>query len=579
MKRYNKVKAPALDLDVSTTQMRSALLCDLESDEYVLSGNPYALYYRRVLSDKFLSKLSLPTDESRLEKLAFAKFLSVNQHISGFNTGILPGLEDIEVHLVLLRARNLMHFLLGSVSEDEIFSVCKNGKGSSIGVPFCDTSPERKFSYPISTTQRIIPLWHRYCLYDRSLYEAIRVLNSSTVCDEFNIVEGSRATTVPKTTDSRRMIAVEPTLNMFFQQGLMTVLTDRLRDTVGIDLSSAPDFHQRLAYLGSISNRYATIDFSSASDTVSIGLLRFLLPKSWYYWLDLLRCSTMEVDGESVHLNMISTMGNATTFPIETLVLWCIGTASAFTVENPTSWSLIPHWYYMKGTCWVFGDDCILRSEHTSLFMRAASHVGFLVNYEKSFWDECYFRESCGGDFYHGRNVRPMYIRSPANMRKSSLEPWLYTIMNHAIQKYISYFGHVNYVYDRELFRVLFSMLKSVTRFVKVVPDYFPDDAGLHISGDLARFRACYDFRISPISSNEHGELRFSYCRFIYRHVGRWDEQMRYAMSLRDLFHRGGSEISQTQKVEHTFPRRKVGGYVVAVARSSCWTLQQNTTV
>jgi len=59
---------------------------------------------------------------------------------------------------------------------------------------------------------------------------------------------------------------------------------------------------------------------------------------------------------------------------------------------------------------WVFGDDLIVPIDKNEEAVKALVEFGFIPNREKSF-AEGSFRESCGGDFFCGINVRPKYIR------------------------------------------------------------------------------------------------------------------------------------------------------------------------
>lgn len=569
--------------------MAEALNSDLLGASHVLAPKEVVSVYQAAQRDKFLSKFTSTTDVKSLESLAFEKFLKVNDHISKVNEHfrsfpddpVALGPKSHDVDIVLRRARALLHYVMTPVSEDEWFLACKSSQGASVGVPYQDTSPEAKYSYPISVAEeRLAPLWKRYKLYDKSFSEALDQLNSSKVlCEELEVVGASRATTVEKNDTQRRMIAVEPVVNMFFQQGLMVCLTNRL-SAIGLDLTNVARKHTSLAWESSITSEKDTIDFSSASDCVAIELLRWLIPSHWYLRLALVRTPSMNIGGKVHKLEMMSTMGNATTFPIETLVFWSIAVSAAMTVDKPKSRSLLPVWKYFK-TCSVFGDDCITPRASTDLFMRSAEAVGFLINKEKSFFDGGYFRESCGGDYYRGYDVRPVYLRDPASTARSSLEPWLYTTWNKVIKKYISYFGPLTYVYDKEFFRVMFSVFKKERLLVRVVPTWFPDDAGLKIGEDFFRFSQAYDFRVHPVSRDQHGTYRFSYLRYRYRTKKSWHEQLRLAIKMKQLVHDDKHDVldPRTDVVlngdnfvpDHMRNIRRNGGYVVASAKLGHW--------
>jgi hypothetical protein len=71
---------------------------------------------------------------------------------------------------------------------------------------------------------------------------------------------------VPKNALTDRSIVVEPMLNSMFQIGIGDYIARRLR-VFGIDISDQTR-NQNLALEGSISNALATLDLSSASDTI-----------------------------------------------------------------------------------------------------------------------------------------------------------------------------------------------------------------------------------------------------------------------------------------------------------------------
>lgn len=522
-----------------------------------------------------------------LDTLTYLKFFQVCEHLKDvpeIDRERPPGnprqwpLQARVLHCT----RNLVHQILGSLTMDEVFHATKHGTGSSIGVPYVDTSIEKKFSFPISGTERATTIFKEYLLYDKQLSRVLldNSIRDGVLQDEWYSIEvGSRATTVPKTAKINRMIAIEPTLNMFFQQGVMDNFYDRL-NSCGLDLGILPDIHQEKAYTSSISGELATIDFSSASDCVTTDLVSFLLPPDWYWWVDHLRCPTMDVDNQLIGLRMISTMGNATTFPIETLVFWALGVSTMFCVDHPHSNSLLVDFEY-RSMMSVFGDDCILPVRYSETFMWMCKSVGFLVNHDKSFTDEYRFRESCGGDFYHGRNVRPVMPGAPTSDRVSALGPWLCTIYNNLIKKYIQYFGLLTYVYDREIFRVLAQLTKEFGLQLPVVPDYFPDDSGLFVGGDLFRFRR-YGIVVASISSSNHGTKRFTYYRFVYRTPSSKDEGIRYVTWLKnpgrtpvhivDRKVKSFLEDTDIQKKE-TYKTRQNGSYIVASGISSTWTI------
>jgi hypothetical protein len=89
-------------------------------------------------------------------------------------------------------------------------------------------------------------------------------------------------------------------------------------------------------------------------------------------------------------------MGNATTFPVQSLVFWAICVAS-----------LQRQGFHQPGAAFVFGDDIIIPSKQTPGVIEDLESFGLLVNRTKSFWRGA-FRESCGVDAFNGVNTTPI---------------------------------------------------------------------------------------------------------------------------------------------------------------------------
>lgn len=190
------------------------------------------------------------------------------------------------------------------------------------------------------------------------------------------IVRGSRFGTVPKNNEKRRPINVEPFGNLLVQRVMGNRIRSMLR-SIGQDLDVLQDSHRvRIQDC-----TQATIDLSDASDSVSIDLVRFLLPP-WMYE-ELMSCRspmTLGLD-KAYHIpKKISSMGCGFTFELMTLVLTALGR-----VLDPNAS--------------VYGDDIIISNVHAKRMIECMTSVGFKVNEDKSFVDSP-FRESCGSNFH-----------------------------------------------------------------------------------------------------------------------------------------------------------------------------------
>lgn len=216
----------------------------------------------------------------------------------------------------------------------------------------------------------------------------------------YDVVRGNRVTTVAKTADTDRTIAIEPSLNVFLQKGIESHLTGRLR-RFGVSLTNQ-ERSQDVARLGSERVLYAsTIDLSSASDTVSNECVRFFAPSLWYVLLNDLRAKEYTLDkGETwSRYEKFSSMGNAFTFPLESLVFFSVAkAASIFCGAN-------------LDVLRVYGDDIIIDPRAALLLLEVLEFLGFSCNRDKSFVFGC-FKETCGADYLGGVDTRPVYVKN-----------------------------------------------------------------------------------------------------------------------------------------------------------------------
>jgi hypothetical protein len=234
------------------------------------------------------------------------------------------------------------------------------------------------------------------------------------------VVESSKLSFVNKTTKIARTICTEPSINMWMQKGMASVLEDRLKRYFGVDIRGhvndrtgiresepQPDISRQMACAGSYDERFATIDLESASDSLGLKMMELVLPRGMYKFLLSLRTpATLHPNKGVVPLHMISTMGNGFTFPLQT-VLFCGVVKAVYT------YLAIPFNRFGKASdrsFSVFGDDIIVDARASRLVLRLLNLLGFVVNADKTFV-EGPFRESCGADFYQEVNVRSVYCK------------------------------------------------------------------------------------------------------------------------------------------------------------------------
>jgi hypothetical protein len=307
-------------------------------------------------------------------------------------------------------AREWIRHVLGD--EPDIVAI-QNGadfsSGSSIGVTGNATNIFRKFNAdswsvnPMALPYSLPALWSNnhyaallcpkrngYYCFD---FEAVREVTKKKV----KLTSCNKVDFVPKTAKTDRSIAVEPTLNAFIQKGIDEFLRARLR-SVGIDLRDQGK-NAHLAKIGSLDGSLATLDLSSASDSVSTNLVKVLLPPAWFALLERTRSPSFELDGVVRRYHKFVSMGNGFCFPLETLIFAALARSAIHSCGT------------QNRTYSVYGDDIIIPTEATSTLRMLLAFCGFTVNMQKSFW-EGHFRESCGADWYQGQDVRPVYLDS-----------------------------------------------------------------------------------------------------------------------------------------------------------------------
>nr|APG77067.1 hypothetical protein [Beihai levi-like virus 18] len=302
-------------------------------------------------------------------------------------SGLLPS--------VLLAARKKVARRLGTLDLNQLAGLADFSGGATALHPRLEGHPVFKHGFPCpEVTPNCAPL--AFALINRSpLWRD----NVSSV----KLVEYNRLTTVPKNVDIDRVIACEPTLNMYIQKAVGSHIRSRLK-LVGIDLDDQT-INQRLAKQGSIDGMTATIDLAAASDSISNALCTFLIPEEWLTLLNTIRCDHgLLPDGSYVTYKKISSMGNGFTFELESLIFWALVQACEDVIARNSGLDI--------HQCSVYGDDIICHTRSVRLVTGVLRYCGFSTNVDKSFVRGP-FRESCGAHYFNGIDVTPFHIRRP----------------------------------------------------------------------------------------------------------------------------------------------------------------------
>lgn len=324
------------------------------------------------------------------KKLAFTKWLHAEESCASVNAMFRkrwdgdPITWSHSVSAVYHRACQKASSILGHLPS-HILTHGKFGPGADLSTKGDKTSKYYKYQSPGTCTPGVLSLIEEFNFDDR---------RADTI-HECEFVRSSRLDFVPKNAKIDRAICIEPRWNVFFQLSVAHVMQERLLRS-GFDITDQSR-NQRLA-AEAYSRGLATIDLSSASDCVSKNLVLDMLPGDWTDILFKLRCPVTSFEGKQYMLEKISSMGNGYTFPLETLIFASIALSVCEHLELPTD------------DVAVYGDDIIVPQAAAALLVETLREVGFSVNSEKSFVTGAFF-ESCGSDYFEGKNVRPIFLK------------------------------------------------------------------------------------------------------------------------------------------------------------------------
>lgn len=270
--------------------------------------------------------------------------------------------------------------ILGPVNIERIAEQCRFGNGATFDLRRGSTHAEK--SCRPTVTFDAIPVACRILSGDRYLASLVGPLRN------LRIVSANRMVMVPKNAKTHRPIAAEPTLNSYIQQGIGRYIRARL-GLFGVDLNDQT-INQDLASLAQEWG-FSTLDLSSASDTLCINLVKLLVPREWFELLEAVRSPTTMFKGRRFVVSKFSSMGNAYTFELESLIFYALCSAvSEFDV-------------------FVYGDDLVVSNPDESSVRKILDWAGFSVNHDKSFGAGSRFYESCGQHYFDGEEVTPCY--------------------------------------------------------------------------------------------------------------------------------------------------------------------------
>jgi len=368
---------------------------------------PPDVSYKQFVSTSLVYDITrkwVPSETAEPDRLALEKFLTSNKKCRDWNLRFESSWDE-QLYGDFLREIDSFlhpHGEMLFTSYYDFIGLGRTGPGAALGARG-NSLYAKLFSSKLTVTSKYLYEMYKSYIQWFPQFEEAEVHRYQTY-GTYDITASSRCSFVPKTSNISRMICVEPSVNMFCQLGLGTLLEGRLKSYFNIDLETQPTKNRRLAYLGSYDGSFSTIDLSSASDSISLKLCEEIFPSWFFQTLMEIRSSSTSYEGTRIPLNMMSTMGNGFTFPLQTVIFSCLVRAAYHSTGIPV--------YDREKQNWAcFGDDLICDSRCYRNVIRLLNMLGFTPNPSKTFF-EGPFRESCGTDWFYGQPARSIFIKS-----------------------------------------------------------------------------------------------------------------------------------------------------------------------
>lgn len=369
-------------------------------------------------------------------------------------------------HAVLQEARRIARNILGKFDENEAASYVNVGRRATLGGPLHQAFLDQKVGVPkMFTCPTAAKEWfYRYLETDPHLKRCVRkVFRKSKksgqpinlAADFLNLVN------VPKSWKTLRSITPLTLIGLFLSYGIGGLATERLRTRGKLNIKKLQARHRKLARKYSLTRTHATTDLRRASDSIMSHHLNAVLPRDWYVALrrTFNRKLNIANHDELVYSMSVLPMGNGATFPIETLFFYCVIKA-------------IGNLLKVKGTYSAYGDDLIYPSKIHAYVTVVFAELGIGINEDKTFV-ESDFRESCGGDYYRGIDVRPALLpqNEMSHLKGKRYAAYLYKVANGLRARWR----------DEEIpstIQWLLTELSVTQRIIYPVPLHFPATAG-----------------------------------------------------------------------------------------------------
>jgi hypothetical protein len=500
--------------------------------EIPTSSNLWAIkdYQSDIQLTKLISKYPFDGAAEIAEDNAIMKLLEQESRNKVTNKRWTIGdFSDDEISLISRVSSTIGRVLGPPPTLEQIAENAAWGPGTLNGYDFSSvqTGAELKFAATATATPMLIPIaeqvLQKYPAWHRQL-----------TCQDgrlaVSVLAHDQLFTVKKKFEMDRCAFKPPVLNAWLQRGIGITIRNRLQ-RVGLNLQFQQEVNREFARIGSATGLFATLDLSSASDSICRQMLKSILSPDWYttlfatsaqvYQLSRSYCERHGLDPDSLHpYQMMSAMGCGYTFELETALFYAICTSvvpAVWVLDSGKGGKAVRQWPHVK----VYGDDIIVPSAYAARVISALTLFGLSVNEQKSHIGRSPgFRESCGGDFLYGAAVRPLYIQrklcdGPAIVRTAN------RVLEMAAARYEEFTGDDRFL-DRSLAPLhsgLVNLLPArVRRFLKTPPFVTgglwevqsveidaPSRAKPDEFGDFTRYWLTFQSRAADIDLSQYG--------------------------------------------------------------------------
>ena len=429
-----------------------------EIEPVVCYRSSKARFKRRVQLNNLFKRVVFERDKythEQLEEMTREKFVATQKRICEHEWKPIP----LRSKIVLRKARLIIKEILGSFSHSELLERFEFGKKAAAGLRKDYSYLDTRIGSTITGTSPHISFFKQYLIHDPLLD---RVFDSCVpmALDRYEEYDSLNLVYVPKSWKIYRGIMPNTIAGGCYTLALGRMIEERLRD-IGLDISALPDFHKILASLASVTRVLTTADLTSASDSITWSLLCMLLPRAWLRAIAAGRISQFTTSNRRYYMHTFCTMGIGFTFPLQTLLYYALLKA----IQELVSAS---------GRISVFGDDLIYPTKMHGYVSRVFTDLGFILNQDKTFVQE-FFRESCGGDYYHGTDVRPyMPEHQACELTPTRYLAFLYKTINGLLTRWdeCEIPNTLEYLQNRVL---------QVSGTLLQVPPNFPDTSGIRV--------------------------------------------------------------------------------------------------